>query len=66
MANQTKTHTYEVVVGNVGTIYCGSDKQEAEQRFDTYMHLSMSGYGRVANEPVTMLADGEIYQEFEV
>lgn len=57
--------TYEVIVGNVGTVYSGSDKAEAERKFDAYMVLSQQGYGRAAEQPVTMMADGEIYQEYE-
>ncbi len=59
-------HKYEVIVGNIGTVYAGKSKDEAETKFDTYMVLSQSGCGRVSGEPVTMLKDGEIYQEYEV
>jgi hypothetical protein len=56
---------FEVVVGNVGTVYSGDNKEEAERKFDAYMNLSMSGYGRVAYETVTLMQDGEIIAEFE-
>lgn len=57
---------YEVIVGNIGSVYYGDDKEVAERKFDAYMAASQSGYGRAGNEPVTMMRDGEIYQEYEV
>lgn len=57
---------YEVIVGNVGTIYSGTDKELTEKRFDDYMRISQAGIGRAGNEPVTLMKDGEIYIEYEV
>jgi len=57
---------HEIIVGNIGTVYSGSDAAEAEAKFDAYMVLSQQGYGRAGNEPVTWMRDGEIHAELEV
>ena len=57
--------TYEVVVGNIGTVYRGTDQDEAGRRFRSYVQDSRNGYGRVAGEPVTLFKDGEIVEEIE-
>ena len=70
----------KVIVGNIGTVYSGSDKAEADKQFDAYVvahfiklveqggehvQASQAEYGRAANETVTMMVDDEIYQEYE-
>lgn len=54
---------YEVIVGNVGTIYDGGSYREALKRFKTYVEISKSGSGRAGNEDVTLMRDGEIIKE---
>jgi hypothetical protein len=61
-----KKAQYEVIVGNIGTVYSGTDKAEADRQFDTYVQASQAGCGRAGDEPVTMMKDGDIYQEWEV
>jgi len=56
---------YQVVVGNVGTIYDGNRKKEALALYKSYVSLSIHGYGRVKGESVTLLIDGEIEKEHE-
>ena len=55
---------FEVIVGNVGSIYYGNDSEIATERFDTYMDLSLNGYGRTAYETVTLMKDEEIIRTF--
>ncbi len=55
---------YEVVVGNVGVVYSGDDERAAEREFRIYKMVSMSGAGRAAGEPVTMLKMGQIAKEY--
>ncbi len=50
---------FEVIVGNVGTVYSGYSRQEAERKYDTYAAISRSGVGRAGNEEVTLMVDGE-------
>ncbi len=56
---------HEIIVGNIGTVYSGRDRNEAAKRYSIYVSMSQSGYGRAANETVTWMRDGEVYQETE-
>lgn len=55
-------HKYEVIVGNVGTMNY-TNKKEATKIYNEYKRLSKAGVTRAANEPVTLLKDGEIMDE---
>lgn len=55
---------YEVVVGNIGTVYEGHNKAAALRYFNTYVKHSKSGYGRAGGEPVTVMMDGDIFMEY--
>ena len=57
-------HEYEVIVGNVGTVYKGSDATEAHRLYNHYVELSRTGAGRVAYEDVTLFLDGEPSEEY--
>ena len=56
---------YEVIVGNIGTVYDGNDLAEANRKFDTYVEQSKSGRGRAGGEDVTIMTNGEPTREFE-
>jgi hypothetical protein len=49
---------FEVVVGNIGTVYNGPDKEQAQRDFRHYKELSESGHGRAAEEEVSLFEDG--------
>ena len=51
--------TCEVVVGNVGAVYSGSEPEEAQRVFDAYVAISRSGVGRAGGESVTLWRGGE-------
>lgn len=55
---------YEVIVGNIGTVYSGTNGFEANTKFATYSGQSKSNYGRAAGEDVTIMKDGEITREY--
>ena len=55
---------FEVVVGNIGTVYSGSSYTLAREAFAEYAKQSRDNYGRAANEQVTMLRGGEIEKEY--
>lgn len=57
-------HEYEVIVGNVGTVYNGGSKAEATKKFKSYVAVSMENRGRAGGENVTMMCDGEPCAEF--
>ena len=55
---------FQVVVGNLGTVYDGDDELTAQECFEEYATLSHLGSGQVGNESVTLMRDGEPVEEF--
>jgi lipoprotein-anchoring transpeptidase ErfK/SrfK len=55
---------YEVIIGNIGTVYSGKDGFEAFKRFQIYSGQSKGNYGRATGEDVTLMKNGEIRKEF--
>jgi hypothetical protein len=56
---------YQVLVGNIGTVYTGKDRSEADRLFAVYVEQSQSLRGRAGGEPVTLFEDNEIIREHE-
>ena len=56
---------YEVIVGNVGSVYSGKSASDASMTWIAYVDQSNSGRGRAAGESVTLLRDGEIVKEHD-
>jgi len=54
---------YEVVVGNIGTVYDGNNPVEARKDYGEYVKQSKNGYGRAAGESVTIFKDGDVHLE---
>lgn len=59
----SQKHNYEVIVGNVGTMSYTS-KKLAVDCFKTYRTISKQGVTKAANEPVTLMKDGRIIDEY--
>lgn len=59
------TDTFEVVVGNVGTVISTTDGGQAKDVYQDYVALSKCGVGRAGGENVTLAREGEIVQEYE-
>lgn len=57
-------HKWEVVVGNIGTVYDGSNGFEATKEYNQYVRLSKDNYGRVAGESVILFRDDDVYKEY--
>lgn len=57
------TALFEVLVGNIGTVYSGPMLKEALEYYGEYRRQSKTGYGRAAGESVVLLQDGEIRKE---
>lgn len=51
---------YEVVVGNIGTVYLGKNQDEADQAYNEYATQSATGYGRAGGEEVTLFKNGGV------
>ena len=56
--------TYEVIVGNVGSVYYGKSRTTALATYESYVEISKEHISaRCYGEDVTLLVDGEIEQE---
>lgn len=55
--------SYQVIVGNIGTVYSGAQRPEAYRQFRRYQEAA-GDYGRAAGEPVTMMVDGAVAKEY--
>jgi hypothetical protein len=55
---------YQVIVGNIGTVYSGTNLRDARFHARSYVDQSKSNRGRAAGESVTVLKDGEIIEEY--
>lgn len=55
---------FEVIVGNIGSVYGGNNYMQAMAKFSMYVKQSKDGYGRGGNEPVTLMRNGEIRCEY--
>lgn len=54
---------WEVVVGNIGTVYSGPNEDEARKTFRNYRDKSIAGVGRGSGEDVSLFLDGELEAE---
>ena len=52
------TH-YEVICGNIGRVYSGSNSIEANGTYAEYVSQSKKNYGRAGRESVYLMLDGE-------
>lgn len=55
---------YQVIVGNLGTVYSGPSRRMAQTTYAVYVKGSKKGYCRYWKEPVTLIAGDEIADEF--
>lgn len=55
---------YEVLVGNVGTVYTGYNIITAMAVFEDYVRVVDATVGRAAGEEVVLLQDGEILKNY--
>lgn len=60
-----RVEKYEVIVGNIGVVYRGTDRSDAFHRYNAYVEMSIDEVGRAAGEPVTLMEDGEPIKEHE-
>lgn len=54
---------WEVIVGNIGTVFNAEDGTNAKICFGEYKQMSIDGYGRAAHEKVTLFHNYEIVEE---
>lgn len=56
---------YQVVVGNIGTVYDGNSYLSACVHYSDYVTLSGKLHGRAAGEPVALFEDGHPIREHQ-
>jgi hypothetical protein len=61
---RTKTARYEVIVGNIGSVYSGGFYDSSLDAFTIYKNKSINGVGRASGESVTIMRDGDIHREY--
>jgi hypothetical protein len=54
---------YEVIVSNIGTVYSGMDKAQAEREYAECVELSQGEFGRISGESVTLMRNHEPIKE---
>lgn len=54
----------EIIVGNIGTVYSGSNDKIARDKFKTYVATSKVSGNRASGECVYWMKDGEIHKEY--
>lgn len=55
---------WETIIGNIGTIYSGTNGFQAIKEYNQGIRLSKGNCSRASGEPVTLLKNGEIYKEY--
>lgn len=55
--------TYEIIVGNIGSVYYGTNPATAQIVYDEYIAQSQARYGRASGESVHWMVDGDLEQE---
>jgi hypothetical protein len=53
------SNKWEVIVGNVGTVYEGSNGFKARQEYSAYVAISKKNTGRAGGESVFLMKNGE-------
>ena len=55
---------YQVIIGNIGTVYSGRNLRDARFHARSYVDQSKRPIGRAAGESVSLLRDGELIEEY--
>jgi hypothetical protein len=55
---------YQVIVGNIGTVYDGDSRVKAGAEFANYKIDSIRFIGRAAGEDIILMMDGEPLEEY--
>ena len=55
---------FEVVVGNIGSVYAGNNYLRASSKFANYTKASKANFGRASGESVVLFHNGEIKKEY--
>lgn len=56
---------HQVIVGNIGTVYDGTNGYEARNTYFEFVRASKSGKGRAGGEDVTWMKGDDIHKEHQ-
>ena len=56
---------YQVIVGNIGTVYEGNSAEHAGEVYGSYVQLSRQDVGRCAGESVVLMGPDGVESEHE-
>ena len=59
-----KEPVWTVIVGNIGTVFIGSNGFNAHVTYNQYVGDSKKQYGRGSGEPVHLMKNGDIIKEY--
>jgi hypothetical protein len=59
-----KSLPFEIVVGNIGYVWSGSNYMQASSQFARWVKDSKTGLGRSGGESVTLFHNGEVKKEY--
>ena len=54
---------YQVIVGNIGSVYDGADKVIAFETWKEYVEQSQTRHMKASGESVVLIRDGEVEKE---
>lgn len=54
---------FEILISNIGTVYKGNNRMEAENEYRECCETVDMPYGRASGENVTFMVDGDIHRE---
>lgn len=54
---------FEVIVGNIGTVYSGNNFMVASSKYNTYVKQAKAHHGRAAGEDVVLMHCGHVRLE---
>jgi len=61
---ENKSTVFEITVGNIGSVWTGSNFMQAETKFASWVKDSKTGLGRSGGEDVTLFHCGKIRREY--
>jgi hypothetical protein len=61
--SEPKPSYWEVIVENVGTIYHGTSRDDAQRWYDSYLNYHPFGFDDSVTVDVTLMCDNEIISE---
>ena len=57
-------NSFQVICGNIGTVYDGANGRDARRAFAEYVRQSKARCGRASGEQVALIRNGEVEKEY--